>query len=162
MCARVHMCVRTCAHVRVTSGLSIHYGLMLTHYTILYYIRVKTLSFILCGTICVCFYLQVTSRNVTRPITRLNSDRHMSLTRGGTWHHLIRRRFDQTAFKLNRSSGELQWSRLNVPNGHMDSSRNQAMPLLHARRDKIWTLHLRSDERDLKTSIYESTFNLNH
>ena len=38
------------------------------------------------------------------------------------------------------------------------NGQHQTMPLLHTRRGKIWTLHLRSSRCDLKTMIRESTF----
>ena len=51
-----------------------------------------------------CFYLQVMWRNIKRLIAQLNQNRLMSLTHGGTWHHLIRRRFNQTSLNLKHSS----------------------------------------------------------
>ena len=53
----------------------------------------KNPEFMSCGTISFCFNLHVTWRNETHPIVRFNCDHQISLTRGGTWMHLIRRRF---------------------------------------------------------------------
>ena len=39
---------------------------------------------------------------------------------------------------------------------------NDRINLFRQRRDTILTLHRGSDRRDLKMSIYESSFNLNH
>ena len=79
-------CVRAFARVRllVISGLSIHYGFLLTHYTGIPYILVKSSKFMSCETICACFYSQVMWRNLEQTIARFYRDRQISLTRGAT------------------------------------------------------------------------------
>ena len=63
-------CVPECVPVRVICRLSIHNGFMLTHYTLICYILVKSLEFILFVTIYLCFYSQVTSHNLEQTITQ--------------------------------------------------------------------------------------------
>ena len=59
----------------------------------------ENLRFLSCGTIYVSFSSQVTWHNEKRPITRLNCVREISITRGGTWGQLIRRRFNLKMIK---------------------------------------------------------------
>ena len=68
------MSVRTCVRMGVISGLSIHYRFLLTHYTRIDYILIKSSKFLSCETIYVCFYSLVTWRNLKQTIARFYRD----------------------------------------------------------------------------------------
>ena len=111
VCARVHACVHVCVRVcacmrvRVNSGLNMHDGFLLTHYTRISYLRIKSPKFISCGTIYLYLDLHVKWRNLERTIVQFNHDHRFSLTLSGTWLHMIRRRFILRSFNFNHSCG---------------------------------------------------------
>ena len=91
----VHMCVRTCARVRarVTSRLKHPLKIFtnpLDEYTLCTRQNLELMSY---GSISFCFNLHVTWHDETRAMVQFNRERRISLTRGGTWLYLIRRRF---------------------------------------------------------------------
>ena len=115
-CVRVCACVSVRVHMWVISGLSIHYGCLLTIIHAYFIDLWNHLNFFYVG-LYLCFYSQVTWRNLEQMITRFNCDHWFSLTRGAMWLHLIRRWFVLRWFNLTHSFGELYRSRLNAPDG---------------------------------------------
>ena len=92
MCSHMCMCVRVCARVcaRVISGLKHLLRIFSNPFDAYTLFSIQNPQFMACGTIYLYFCSQETWRNEKRLIAQLNHDCQTSLTRGGTWLHLIR------------------------------------------------------------------------